>query len=447
MRYLPLTLCPGLMNCGKFYALSGLLLLLLFAPANIFAAEEFAFDMEEFTKKPLKTGGYIEGTWQHMDINQGSAFSLLNLSGHDLSTMDRFSVRLQLDGKYDQGISSFNWLLNADAGHDDLGWNDTTDIYEAYASVKPTSYFTGSIGKKSSRWGKGYAWNPVGFINRVKDPNDPEEALEGYITLEADLVKSYTGSLRTTALTAVLLPVRDNVNDDFGEINHLNFAARLYFLFLDTDIDLIVYTGQSRSNRYGLDFSGNIAPNFEIHGEWAYIPDNKKVTLNENDSILIRDISAFSFLLGLRYLADNNLTSIIEYYHNDAGYSADEMDLFYQLFENNTVNNAKNSTLSLLDRAENLSRKGYGRAQPGRDYLYARFSLKEPFDILYLTPALTTIINLDDQSYSIMSEIIYTGFTNWQLRLRYASLNGSNSSEYGEKAYSSKLELRLRYFF
>lgn len=29
------------------------------------------------------------------------------------------------------------------------------------------------------------------------------------------------------------------------------------------------------------------------------------------------------------------------------------------------------------------------RPNPGRDYLYARFSLKEPFDLLYFTPALT----------------------------------------------------------
>ncbi|MDX2440743.1 MAG: hypothetical protein QNK40_09350 [Desulfobacterales bacterium] len=34
-----------------------------------------------------------------------------------------------------------------------------------------------------------YAWDPVGFINRRKDPNDPEEALEGYITGEIDLIK------------------------------------------------------------------------------------------------------------------------------------------------------------------------------------------------------------------------------------------------------------------
>ena len=94
-----------------------------------------------------------------------------------------------------------------------------------------------------------------------------------------------------------------------------------------------------------------------------------------------------------------------------------------------------------------MSLKGYGRPQPGRDYIYARFSQKEPFDILYFTPALTTMINLDDQSYSVMPELIYTGLTNLEFRVRFSYFNGGSSTEYGEKLYSNKLELRLRYFF
>jgi len=432
------------MNCAR--NLSGwLLLLLLFCPTQIFAADEFTFELEEFEKKALKFGGYAEIKWEHMDINQSSAFSLLN-PVHNLSSFDRFSTSLQLDGRYDQGISSFNWLLNAAAQQDDIGWADTSDVYEAYASIKPTPHVTGSIGKKSYKWGKGYAWNPVGFINRRKDPNDPEEALEGYITTEIDLIKSYAGALRTAALTTVILPVWDDFNDDFGEINHLNLASKLYLLFLDTDIDLILYTGNSRSSRYGLDFSRNLASNFEIHGEWAYVPRHRKVTLDEDNSVVVQNTSATSYLLGLRYLSKNDLTSIIEFYHNGAGYSEDEITRFYQLVEDG----ADEGTLTgsrFLDKARELSLKGYGRPQPGRDYINARFSQKEPFDILYFTPALTTMINLDDQSYSIMPELIYTGLTNFELRVRFSYFNGGSSTEYGEKLYSNKLELRLRYFF
>ncbi|HCC54049.1 MAG TPA: hypothetical protein DEQ20_03860, partial [Desulfobulbaceae bacterium] len=74
-------------------------------------------------------------------------------------------------------------------------------------------------------------------------------------------------------------------------------------------------------------------------------------------------------------------------------------------------------------------------------------SQKEPFDLLYFAPGLTAIMNLDDHSWSLSPEAVYTGFTNWELRLRFSLLNGAVFSEYGEKQNSNKLELRIRYFF
>ena len=66
------------------------------------------------------------------------------------------------------------------------------------------------------KWGKGYAWNPVAFVDRPKDPEDPELAREGYVVATADYIKSFQGPLKTVSLTPVLLPVYKDVNDDFG---------------------------------------------------------------------------------------------------------------------------------------------------------------------------------------------------------------------------------------
>jgi len=60
---------------------------------------------------------------------------------------------------------------------------------------------------------------------------------------------------------------------------------------------------------------------------------------------------------------------------------------------------------------------------------------------------MTTIVNLDDGSFTATPELTYTGFTNWELQLRYAILVGDANSEYGEKQNSSRIELRVRYFF
>ena len=82
-----------------------------------------------------------------------------------------------------------------------------------------------------------------------------------------------------------------------------------------------------------------------------------------------------------------------------------------------------------------------------RDYLYFRVSQKEPFDILYFNPAITWIFNVDDQSFSLSPELVYTGITNLELRLKGTVLAGQGLSEYGEKQNDYRIELRARYYF
>ncbi len=74
-------------------------------------------------------------------------------------------------------------------------------------------------------------------------------------------------------------------------------------------------------------------------------------------------------------------------------------------------------------------------------------SQKEPFDILYFTPALTTILNLNDRSFTLSPELAYTGITNLDLRLKASFINGPTDSEFGEKPFDFKLELRVGYYF
>jgi hypothetical protein len=84
---------------------------------------------------------------------------------------------------------------------------------------------------------------------------------------------------------------------------------------------------------------------------------------------------------------------------------------------------------------------------PLKDYFYLRVSQKDPFNLLYWTPALTGIMNLDDGSFSLSPELIYTGITNLELRLKATANVGQTESEYGEKPSDYRLELRVRYYF
>jgi hypothetical protein len=82
-----------------------------------------------------------------------------------------------------------------------------------------------------------------------------------------------------------------------------------------------------------------------------------------------------------------------------------------------------------------------------RDYLYLRASQKEPFDMLYFTPSITGIYNVDDKSVSISPELLYTGIDNLELRLKSTFLAGDSYTEFGEKLSDCKIEFRIRYFF
>lgn len=427
--------------------LAPLLCLALCLAAGTGRAADYSFDPDEFEKKRLTWGGFLEARGEHFDLNGDGALAILNQYQEPRAELNRFTAALQLDGRYQQGVTTLNWLLKGWAAQDEIGWADDIDLYTGYASVKASQRLTLDLGKKTFKWGKGYAWNPVAFLDRPKNPDDPEEALEGFIGAGADLVRSMDGPLRTLALTTVVLPVWQGVNEDFGVVDNVNLGAKLYLLLLDTDIDFLLYTGNSRSSRFGFDFSRNLAPNFEIHGELAHTPAQQQMYLAEAGALTAREVSDTSALVGLRYLTAREVTAIVEYYHNGDGYTEEELSRFYQAVAEGYALFQAGGGDTLLHRAANSSQSGYGRPQVGRNYLYARLTAKEPWDILYFTPALTAIVQLDDQSISLTPELIYTGFTNFELRARFTWLQGSEKTEYGEKLNESRAELRLRWFF
>jgi hypothetical protein len=304
------------------------------------------------------------------------------------------------------------------------------------------------IGKRVFNWGKGYAWNPVAFVDRPKDPDDPELPREGYIAVTADYIKSFKeGPLKTFSVSPILFPVYHHINDTFGEWNKLNFAGRIYGLFYDTDIDFLFLVGGSKTNRFGFDFSRNITTNLEVHGEFAYISHQQKTSIDSSGNISKTTFNAKSFLLGLRYLSPMDTTYILEYYHNASGYNSSELDDFFSFTHSafNTFQSTGNP--KQFAKAETMFRGNYGVRNPGKDYFYLRISQKEPFNILYFTPALTTIMNLDDRSFSISPELLYEGIKNWEFRLKGMALVGHKGTDFGEKQNDYRIEFRVRYYF
>lgn len=427
----------------------GLVLICLLLPGiRGVQADEFFFDIEEFQKKPWHLGGYVELRPVLFGLDRDAAFYRLRFLDRDEGkTISERNVRVQLEGRYEQGIARFFARLNTDYRASAFGETLQATFYDAYLTLAPSHTLSLHTGKKSLRWGKGYAWNPVAFFDRPKDPDDPELNLEGFILATADVIKSYSGPLQTLSFSPVLLPVAENINDDFGKEEHINVGGKLYALLYDTDIDLLFLVGGSKNNRYGVDFTRNITSNFAIHGEWARIRNVERRLVNVEGEIFDKKAHATSYLLGLRYLTEAETTWIAEYYHNGSGFSRSEMRHYFALVHQGYEEFQATGESDLLQSAARLARQGYGGMNPMRDYLYVRASQKEPFDILYFTPSLTSIINLADGSFSLAPELLYTGITNLELRLKTTWLNGGRLSEYGEKQNDYRLELRARYTF
>ena len=399
-------------------------------------AEEFSFDASAFEKKPFEFGGYLELKADRAWLKPSGSFYKLNEI--DRGTLDRNTATLKLNAKFTQGIASLNLRAAAEVRRDDLTSENTERFDEAYVSFKPDPGFTLDVGKIALKWGKGYAWNPVGFVERPKDPNDVELAREGFTMVTADFIRNFEGDLKTVAFTPVLIPVGSGHNSDFGQPNHINAAAKLYLLYKDTDIDFTWLGSGSRTARFGVDFSRNLTSNFEIHGEWARIRDFEQRSIDAAGNVSATTRNVSSALLGLRYLTENDTTWIAEFFRNGTGYTESQLADFLSL--------ADSTNPALFSKARQIS-PSYARANAGRDYLYLRASQKEPFDIVYFTPSLTLIANLADRSWSLTPELLYTGITNLDLRLRASFLHGSDYSEFGEKQNKRRLELLARFYF
>jgi hypothetical protein len=280
-------------------------------------------------------------------------------------------------------------------------------------------------------------------VQRAKDPTDPELSREGFVIAGGDFIRSFDGPLKTLAFTPLVLPTSETVNEDFGTPDHVNPAAKLYLLYRDTDIDFMMLGEGSRGARYGFDFARNLTTNFEVHGEWAHVTETTRPVVSPTGAITPVTQSANSYLLGLRHLTENELTTILEYYYNGTGYSEDEARTFFQAIHD--AYDAGNS--ALLERLRSTAQMALARPNPMRRYLYLRLSQKDPFDILYFTPALTVMTNVDDGSRSVIPELLYTRVTNLELRARLFFLSGERLSDFGERQNDRRLELRVRYYF
>jgi len=319
-------------------------------------------------------------------------------------------------------------------------WDDDSSLFELHAQYTPNTNFTVWLGKKTLKWGKGYIWNPVAFVGKQKDVNDVDASLEGYSLIMGEFVKSFNSTFQTLSISPVIIPVTDDLNDDFSKENSFNFALHTYMLIADTDVGLYLFMDDREHHKVGVDFARNLLTNWEVHAEWAYENIYDKLVLDEDYSLRQTSESTMNYLLGTRYLTSLNTTIIFEYLHNNKGFSESEMNTFYEEIDSAMSDN----NTSLIYILRSFQKDQLNRQFLMQDYLYFKVSHPEPFNILYFTPSMYTIYNLNDNSYRIGLEMNYSRFKNLELIIRQNYFPYNPKSEFGEKMTDYMIEFYVK---
>ncbi len=346
-------------------------------------ADDYSFDMDEIeTIKPknYEYSGYIKTSYKYQELSNS------NIDNYYGEAMFRFKYFKNKYTLYSELMG--NYENQNDIEDDDLTTN------QLYLNYKIDDNNLINIGKLSSKWSKGYFFNPVGFIDRKKDPYNPEIIKEGYSLINYRYNKVYNSKIiKNILFDLVYLKTSTNTNNQFYNDTSNNFVLKYYTLLYDTDIDFVYLHSDKQPNKIGFDFATNIETNFELHGE-----------------ISTDDHNLYSYLLGIKYLTITELTITTEY--------------FYQ-------------------------NKQLNRLEPFWDnrYLVTKLSQKEPFDILYMNLYYKNSLNIKDHSYQQSIGFIYDLGNNFQTDISIGENNGDNTSEYGMKKTKAFTNFEIKYNF
>ena len=401
------------------------------------AGGEYDFDLPAEEEDQLEISGTLDAKWALLNSRTDSPLYDLQLSGvNGQEYLSQYRLDLYLDGEYRRdGLRVFMRTFSEYTRQEPVA----PTFYELYGAVSPSPRWEISAGKRRHSWGKGYAVNPVGYVNADKDPEDPDLALAGLSSIAATYNRSLAGGrLQSLSLSTVVIIPEAGVGTKYEAAERVGVASRLYLLVSDVDVDLMFLRRQGEAARYGLGFATNVRPHLELHGEIDYRADERSSYVRNGD-ILSREGSGPTYLLGLRYLTSGGTTLIGEYYHHRAGMSQDEVEAYLEYVRDGTAIDAAATRAALSSHfdAKNLS----------TDYLYLKGTRPEPLGWLYTSLSAWAIANARDGSAVLFGQLAYNGITDLEVLIRPALFVGGSDTEYGSKPFDQRLEAWGRFYF
>lgn len=362
-------------------------------------ADDYSFDMESIETKSFEYSGYLRSEYKYQNLNQDSdLYALLNRgdSSQDTSLNEALF-------RFTHYKDDFKLIGALSARYNNVDGDDESihTIYQLYVQNKLSVNHSIDIGKKTLRWGTGYFFYPAAFLDRPRDPTQPENAYEGFVMANYTYNKSFEGDLKNLKLDLIYMPTTSQTNNDFYMLSSDNLAMKLYLLYFDTDIEFIYLYNDTQKDKIGLTFSKNLAPHFEVHGEFA------------------KEIEGYhAYLLGLKYVTLSDITLTSEYYYRSVGLTEDQ--------------------IASMTKMEPFAAKSY---------FANKLSKKEPFGIVYSSLYARNILNLEDHSHLDSLGFIYTFKNNLEIDFSYNLNTGAQKSEFGNKQVSDFAWLKATWYY
>lgn len=404
-------------------------------------SNDFSFDLSAYQKKPYEISGHFDLQATVNRIDQNSTASRLTYADSPSEILKQYDSELEFSGLFRSGDSTLHWQTLAQLQDDNLPNQELKQnftLQQLYAHFNPSPQWQIDMGKKAVKWGKSYAWNPVGFIEYAKNPEDPELSREGFVMTALNYQQGTVGKFQNLSHSLYLLPRNRHINNQLNSDSGMTVAAKSSLLIDQTDLDFYLRYDASDNapNRqaFGASFASNLSHNLEIHGDFAYLKNTD--TWQWNGTQLVRQTqNLWQQAVGIRYLDQHDITWIIEWLHQPQALSSNNLREFNQ------------QVADLITPQLQFARTIFNQPTALQNQLYLKASQKDWFDIVYLNASLSLLFNPADKSFALTPEWVYPPAKNHELRLRASWLQGETFSQYGEKLADHKLELRWRYYY
>lgn len=394
--------------------------------------------------------------WQTLGLYRGTYHqyreTVFNSNGF---TVDQLGFQ-KADYYFSQYLGLNAKLLSLDWQFDVLGtsayeknWDHNLRVKQLYFRKDFFQNWDLMVGRSILRWGTGYAFNPTDVVaaqKELSDPDNVEKRVPGN-----DLIKLEYFGIDYSAAVVYLANLK--MNEKFSLHDH-RLAFRFYKNFWGLDLSFISLLSHNETPIFASNFSYVIGDRLEIHGEVSaqkgsyqnyhqaiddpntFYTEYPMRRLKKNNNRLFNQ-----YLVGFNYTFPKNINWILEYYHQDQGYSQSEWKkvIDHAKFAGSNFETpfSELAKVNLLWSLNVLSSKG-----SMRDYVMNYVTVPMLNNLEFKSTILT---NLNDGSMVVIPQIDFTLKNSFTFYGRSFIFEGKKSSEFGELFRSFSIEGGLRF--